>query len=113
MSARPVTSEPHLASGDEVPDIAAERAEVAFIVRASMASLSDPDRRLRPALSHLHEPKEHLMSELHRYLDNVHNAGDIDIANHQPLGRPEPFVATPTGLKIIDTMAPVVRGGHD
>lgn len=73
--------------------------------------LHDARQRLRPALRNLHEPKDDAMNNLTDYLDQVHAAHNFTVASNVALRRPEPLVPTPTGLKIIDAMAPVVRGG--
>lgn len=69
--------------------------------------LHDARRRLRPLLEHLN--KETVMTDYTRYLNKVHDAS-IDVPPAPPLRRPGPD-ATTTGLKVIDTMAPVRRGG--
>ncbi|MBK5224722.1 MAG: hypothetical protein JJE52_17985, partial [Acidimicrobiia bacterium] len=69
----------------------------------------DARQRLRPHLEHLN-PKEATMADLTSYLDLVHDAGVV-IPDAPPLHAPDGAAPTPTGLKIIDTAAPVVRGG--
>ncbi|MEY2426457.1 MAG: hypothetical protein QOI61_2029 [Actinomycetota bacterium] len=139
------TAEPAISPEDQ-PDLAAEKNELIRFVRASLSTLSDPDRRLlelryfagwsiddlahlldinhaavrkrlhdarrrlRPALEQLHETKEPPVTSLLTYLDRIHAAADINITDVIALQRP-PMTGTPTGLKIIDAMAPVVRGG--
>jgi RNA polymerase sigma-70 factor (ECF subfamily) len=69
--------------------------------------LHDARQRLRPLLQHLNE--ETLMTDYTRYLDQIHDAS-LDVPPAPPLRRPG-HDPTPTGLKIIDTIAPVRRGG--
>jgi F0F1-type ATP synthase beta subunit len=70
--------------------------------------LHDARRRLRPQLEHLNT-KEQPMTDYRTYLGEVHDAG-VDVPEapglHAPTAEP-----TVTGLKVIDTMAPVRRGG--
>ncbi|HUF34091.1 MAG TPA: sigma-70 family RNA polymerase sigma factor [Acidimicrobiales bacterium] len=70
--------------------------------------LHDARRRLRPQLEHLN-PKEQPMTDYRNYLGAVHDA-DLDVPAAAPLRAPadEPTV---TGLKVIDTMSPIRRGG--
>ncbi|GAC1601157.1 MAG: hypothetical protein NVS3B21_28620 [Acidimicrobiales bacterium] len=70
--------------------------------------LHDARRRLRPHLEHLN-PKEQTMTDFRSYLGTVHNAS-LELPAGPKLSAPaaEPTV---TGLKVIDTMAPIRRGG--
>lgn len=71
--------------------------------------LHDARRRLRPVLAHLN-PKEQAVTNYRAYLGAVHTA-DLDVPTGAPsLQAPDPNPTT-TGLKVIDTMAPVRRGG--
>lgn len=70
--------------------------------------LHDARRRLRPQLEHLNL-KEHAVTDYRSYLDNIHDASvDVPAA---PRLRPPAAEPTVTGLKVIDTMAPIRRGG--
>jgi len=69
--------------------------------------LYDARRRLRPFVEHLNQ--ETVMTDYTRYLNKVHDAS-LDISPVRPLRRPGPDPTT-TGLKVIDTMAPLRRGG--
>ena len=69
--------------------------------------LHDARHRLRPFLEHLNE--ETTMTDYARYLNQIHDAS-LDLPPAPPLRRPGPDPTT-TGLKVIDTIAPVRRGG--
>jgi len=69
--------------------------------------LHDARRRLRPHLEHLNQ--EITMTDYTTYLDQIHDAS-LQVPAAPPLRRPDTGRAT-TGLKVIDTMAPVRRGG--
>jgi len=73
--------------------------------------LHDARRRLRSYLSPANESREPAMSSLFDYLSYAHAAADIDLANGPELRQLNPPIPTPTGLKIVDAMAPVARGG--
>jgi len=70
--------------------------------------LHDARRRTRPHLEHLNI-KERLMTDYRSYLGAVHDA-TLDVPEAPPL-RPPTSTPTVTGLKVIDTMAPIRRGG--
>ena len=70
--------------------------------------LHDARHRLRAHLEHLN-PKEQMMSDYRSYLGAAHDARiDVPVA---PTLRPPADGATVTGLKVIDALAPVRRGG--
>lgn len=75
---------------------------------ATRKRLFDARRRLRPALEHL-DPKETLMTDLERFLGHVH--GPDVVVPDAPALREPPRERTVTGLKVIDTVAPIRRGG--
>lgn len=70
--------------------------------------LHDARRRLRPHLEHLN-PKEPTMTDFSDLLGAVHDA-TIDVPTTPRLNPPSD-TPTVTGLKVIDTMAPIRRGG--
>ncbi|HAM23713.1 MAG TPA: hypothetical protein DCQ04_15910 [Actinobacteria bacterium] len=86
-------------------------ADLAGLLRVSDGALRKrlhaARRRLRPLLEHLNP--EITMTDYTRYLNQIHNAS-VDVPVAPTLDRPgrEPTV---TGLKVIDTMAPVRRCG--
>ena len=86
--------------------------EIAGLLRISEAAtrkrLFDARRRARPHLEPL-QPKEAAMTDPRSLLGTVHDA-DVEVARPAELRRPadEP---TTTGLKVIDTLAPIRRGG--
>ncbi|MGQ0431612.1 MAG: sigma-70 family RNA polymerase sigma factor [Microthrixaceae bacterium] len=70
--------------------------------------LHDARRRFRPHVEHLN-PKEHTMTDYRSYLNAVHDASiTIPLADPLRAAGQEPTV---TGLKVIDAMAPIRRGG--
>lgn len=69
--------------------------------------LHDARRRLRPHLEHLNQ--EITMTDYTTYIDQIHDAS-LRVSEAPPLRRPG-AAPTVTGLKVIDTMAPVQRGG--
>ena len=70
--------------------------------------LHDARRRLRPHLEHLN-PEEQAMTDHRRHLGVVHRA-DVDVPPAPGL-RPAPDEPTVTGLKVVDALAPIRRGG--
>lgn len=70
--------------------------------------LHDARRRMRPHIEHLN-PKEHVMPDYRSYLNAIHDP-NVTIP---PAGALSPAEATRTvtGLKVIDAMAPIRRGG--
>lgn len=70
--------------------------------------LHDARRRLRPHIEHLN-PKDHAMTDYRSYLNAVHDAS-VAVPAASPL-RPAGPAPTVTGLKVIDAMAPIRRGG--
>jgi RNA polymerase sigma-70 factor, ECF subfamily len=70
--------------------------------------LHDARRRLRPHLEHLH-PKEQAMTDYRTYLGAIHDPS-VDVPAAPGLAAPA-GERTVTGLKVIDTMAPIRRGG--
>ena len=75
---------------------------------ATRKRLHDARRRLRPALEHLN-PKEPPMTDLERFLGHIH-AHDLVVPDAPALHDPD-SERTVTGLKIVDTIAPIRRGG--
>lgn len=69
--------------------------------------LHDARRRIRPALDHLREDP---MTNYDSYLGRIHSAG-VSIPSATRPDRPAPLVATATGLRVLDAVAPVARGG--
>lgn len=70
--------------------------------------LHDARRRIRPHLEDLN-PKETTMTDLDRFLGLVHPP-DLTVPDPPRLRR-APHQRTVTGLKVLDTMVPVRRGG--
>jgi RNA polymerase sigma-70 factor, ECF subfamily len=69
--------------------------------------LHDARHRLRPLLQHITE--ETAVTDYARFLNQIHDAS-LDVPAVPPLRRPDDTPTT-TGLKVIDTIAPVRRGG--
>ena len=51
------------------------------------------------------------MTDLERHLGRSHRPGELALPPAPPIARPERREPIPTGLKILDTLAPVARGG--
>ena len=73
--------------------------------------LHDARRRLRPALTDLHQRKDPVMTNHEELLGKVYGPGDLDLGDPPRVARPAARDAVATGLKVIDTLAPVSRGG--
>jgi RNA polymerase sigma-70 factor (ECF subfamily) len=71
--------------------------------------LHDARRRLRPHLEHLNPKETTVTTDYRQYLGSVHDAG-VKVPEPPPLG-PTTGGRTVTGLKVIDAMAPLRRGG--
>lgn len=73
--------------------------------------LHDARRRLRPALQDLHDRKAIPMTDYERHLGAVHAPDALDLGDPPPVARPAAREPIPTGLKILDVVAPISRGG--
>lgn len=86
-------------------------AELANLLAVSNGALRkrlhDARQRLRPHLEHLNQ--EITMTDYTTYLDQTYDAS-LQVPAAPALRRPDTDPTT-TGLKVIDTMAPVQRGG--
>ena len=78
---------------------------------AARKRLHDARRRARPSLSPLMN-KEQKMSDHEQYLGRTYAPGDLSLDHAVPsVARPERREPMATGLKILDTVAPIARGG--
>jgi RNA polymerase sigma-70 factor (ECF subfamily) len=73
--------------------------------------LHDARRRLRPTLTDLHQRKEPTMTNHEELLAKVYAPGTLDLGDPPRVVRPSERQPIATGLKIIDALAPVSRGG--
>lgn len=129
------------------PELVVEQRDLSVAVRAGLATMRDPDRRLlelrylagwtvpdlveltgvssgavrkrlhdarrrlRPILHHLHEHKEKPMHDISELLGQVHRASQLTVPDAPRVVRPDQLEPAATGLKIIDAIAPIARGG--
>lgn len=74
--------------------------------------LHDARRRLRPAVHDLDPRKDTTMTDFEPLLGHVYRPGDLpQLEAAPPVARPATREPVATGLKILDTIAPVARGG--
>jgi RNA polymerase sigma-70 factor (ECF subfamily) len=73
--------------------------------------LHDARRRLRPTLTDLHHRKEPTMTNHEELLSTVYAPGALDLGDPPRVVRPSGRQPIATGLKLIDALAPVSRGG--
>jgi RNA polymerase sigma-70 factor, ECF subfamily len=78
--------------------------------------LHDARRRLRPALEALTQREDHTMTNYESNLGQVHQSGQLDLGTSaaEPtlrLSRSPDRTPMETGLKVLDAMAPIARGG--
>jgi len=73
--------------------------------------LHDARTRLRPAMSQLIEREDSPMTDYHSFLGRLHRPGELDLPDRPHVARPEVREPFPTGLKILDAIAPIGRGG--
>lgn len=72
--------------------------------------LHDARRRLRPALQDLRTEEVPDMTDYEQLLAQVHRPGELRLDDPPAVARPAAREPIATGLKIIDTLAPVARG---
>lgn len=73
--------------------------------------LHDARRRLRPALAHISQREDTPMTDYESLLGRVYAPGELDLDTAPTVARPAAREPISTGLKIIDAIAPIARGG--
>lgn len=73
--------------------------------------LHDARRRIRPALQDLTQREDTPMTDYEALLGRVYGPGELDVGGAPTVARPATREPIPTGLKILDAIAPIARGG--
>jgi RNA polymerase sigma-70 factor (ECF subfamily) len=73
--------------------------------------LHDVRNRIRPNLEGLTQRRDTRMTDYEALLGHIHRPGEIDLDAAPAVARPATREPIATGLKILDTIAPIARGG--